>query len=148
MCTYMYMPQQACETLSIQHFCFSFFVFIIFTAITCYHSTCRLLKSCIVILLFTDSNDNTVKTKQAFKLSWDLIETHSQVFFCTYIVIQKTGGCVCTEPHLVKHTDSSSPGLHRFITPLDWQGKSFTHDHEVHWVHCSPTYCVFTVRWK
>lgn len=46
----------------------------------------------------------------------------------------QVGGYVYLEPHQVRHTESTSPGLKSFLPPLDWQGKLFTCDQEVHGV--------------
>lgn len=114
--------------------CFVFSLLFSFIHIVCYHSTFRIL---FIVLLCHSAMDwiqMTTLLKQAKLFTFLTLSRGSQSDLLRSRCDPQVGGYVYLEPHQVRHTESTSPGLKSFLPPLDWQGKLFTCDQEVHGV--------------
>lgn len=126
--------QQVFVAHSVQYFLVPCFVFIFFINIVCYHSTFRILFIVLLCHSAMDCIQMTTLLKQAKLFTFLTLSRGSQSELPHSRCDPRVGGYVYLEPHQVSHTESTSPGLKSFLLPLDWQGKLFTCDQEVHGV--------------
>lgn len=135
-CKGMYTTQQLFVAHSVQHFRLPCFVFsFFFINIVCYHSTFRILFIVLLCHFAVDWIQMTTLLKRAKLCTFLTLSRGSQSGLLHSRCDPQVGGYLCFEPHQVRHTESTSPGLKSFLSPLGWQGKLFTYDQEEHGVH-------------